>query len=79
MLAIVQDHAHGMRATANGIYMGVNFLVVSGVTVLIGWMGDLLGLRAAFAWSAVMALIGVPLIYFLPRQADDASDMLKDY
>ena len=79
MLAIVQDHAHGMRATANGIYMGVNFLVVSGVTVLIGRMGDLLGLRAAFAWSAVLALIGVPVIYFLPRQAGDASDILKDY
>ena len=78
MLAIVQDHAHGMRATANGIYMGINFVVVSGVTVLVGWMGDLLGLRAAFAWSAVLALLGVPVIYFLPRQAGDASDILKD-
>jgi FSR family fosmidomycin resistance protein-like MFS transporter len=67
MLAIVQDHAHGMRATANGIYMGINFLVVSGVTVLVGWTGDLLGLRVAFAWSAVLALLGVPVIYFLPR------------
>ena len=78
MLAIVQDHAHGMRATANGIYMGINFLVVSGVTVLVGWTGDLLGLRAAFAWSAVLALLGVPVIYFLPRQVGDASDILKD-
>ena len=78
MLAIVQDHAHGMRATANGIYMGINFLVVSGVTVLVGWIGDLLGLRAAFAWSAVLALLGVPVIYFLPRQVGDASDILKD-
>ncbi len=67
MLAIVQDHAHGMRATANGIYMGINFLVVSGVTVLVGWTGDLLGLGAAFAWSALLALLGVPVIYFLPR------------
>ena len=67
MLAIVQDHAHGMRATANGIYMGINFLIVSGVTVLGGWLGDIIGLRAAFAWSAVLALAGVPVIYFLPR------------
>jgi FSR family fosmidomycin resistance protein-like MFS transporter len=67
MLAIVQDHAHGMRATANGIYMGINFLAVSCATVLVGWMGDLLGLQAAFAWSAVLALLGVPCIYFLPR------------
>jgi FSR family fosmidomycin resistance protein-like MFS transporter len=68
MLAIVQDHAHGMRATANGIYMGINFLVVSGVTLLVGWMGDLVGLRAAFAWGALLALVGVPVIYFLPQR-----------
>lgn len=68
MLAIVQDHALGMRATANGIYMGINFLVMSGVTVLAGWMGDLLGLRAVFAWSALLALVGVPVIYFLPQR-----------
>jgi FSR family fosmidomycin resistance protein-like MFS transporter len=68
MLAIVQDHAHGMRATANGIYMGINFLVVSGVTLLVGWMGDQVGLRAAFAWSALLALAGVPVIYFLPQR-----------
>jgi len=67
MLALVQEHAHGMRATANGIYMGINFVVVSGITVLVGWVGDLLGLRAAFAWSAVLALAGVPVVYFLPR------------
>ena len=69
MLAIVQDHAHGMRATANGIYMGLNFLAVSCATVLVGWMGDLFGLSAAFAWSAVLALCGLPCIYFLPRPA----------
>jgi FSR family fosmidomycin resistance protein-like MFS transporter len=67
MLAIVQDHAHGMRATANGIYMGINFLAVSCATVLVGWMGDLMGLQAAFAWSAVLALFGLPCVYFLPR------------
>jgi len=71
MLAIVQEHAHGTRATANGIYMGINFVVMSGITVLVGWIGDLLGLRAAFAWSAALALAGVPAIYFLPRQVID--------
>jgi FSR family fosmidomycin resistance protein-like MFS transporter len=80
MLAIVQDHAHGMRATANGIYMGINFLAVSGATVLVGWMGDLVGLRAAFAWSAGLALFGPPCIYFLPRRAkiNAAADLKHD-
>jgi FSR family fosmidomycin resistance protein-like MFS transporter len=68
MLAIIQEHAHGMRATANGIYMGINFVVVSGITVLVGWIGDLVGLRAAFVWSAVLSLTGLPTVYFLPQR-----------
>jgi FSR family fosmidomycin resistance protein-like MFS transporter len=74
MLAIVQDHAHGMRATANGVYMGINFLALSCATILVGWMGDLLGLRAAFVWSAILALLGLPSIYFLPRRAGTTED-----
>lgn len=73
MLAMVQEHAHGMQATANGIYMGVNFAAISGITVLVGWMGDVVGLRAAFAWSAVLAVTGLPAIYFLPRRTRPAA------
>ncbi len=73
MLAIVQEHAHGMRAAANGLYMGIHFLALSAITVFVGWMGDQLGLRAAFAWSAVLALAGVPAIFLLPRHAGPGS------
>jgi hypothetical protein len=69
MLAIVQEHAQGMRATANGIYMGINFVVVSGITVFVGWLGDLLGLHTALAWCAILAWTGVPVIFLLPRKA----------
>jgi len=68
MLAVVQEHARGMRATANGLFMAIDFVVLSTVTVLVGWMGDIMGLRAAFAWSAVLALAGVPVILLLPKQ-----------
>jgi FSR family fosmidomycin resistance protein-like MFS transporter len=68
MLAVVQEHAGGMRATANGLYMGINFVVISAITVLVGWMGDMMSLRAAFAWSAVLALAGVPVVFLLPRE-----------
>lgn len=66
MLALVQDYAHGMQASANGIYMGVNFIVASGITILVGWSGDLFGLREALAGSAVCAFLGVPAVYLLP-------------
>jgi FSR family fosmidomycin resistance protein-like MFS transporter len=73
MLALVQEHAQGMRAAANGLYMGIHFLVLSAITVFVGWMGDQLGLRAAFAWSAVLALAGVPAIFLLPRHTGPGS------
>jgi FSR family fosmidomycin resistance protein-like MFS transporter len=79
MLAIVQEHAHGMQATANGIYMGINFVVVSGITVLVGWVGDLIGLRGAFAWSAVLALTGVVAVYFLPRRTRHVGQSTRTY
>jgi hypothetical protein len=34
---------------------------------LVGGFADLVGLRTAFAWSALLALLGVPLIFTLPR------------
>lgn len=67
LLAIVQDHAPGMRATANGIYMGMSFVSMSGVAVLVGWLGDILGLKAAFIWSALLALVGIPVVFFVPE------------
>lgn len=73
MLAIVLEHARGMRATANGIYMGINFVVVSGITVLVGWLGDMIGLQAAFTVSALLSLAGVPVIHFLPRHVPHKS------
>ncbi len=68
MLAIVQEHAQGMRATANGIYMGINFAAVSLITVLAGWIADLIGLQAVLSWSAIFAFAGIPAIYFLPKR-----------
>jgi len=40
------------------------------VVVVLGAMGDLFGLRLAFAASAVIALLGLPLILLLPRKRE---------
>lgn len=68
VMAIIQDRAAANPATANGLYMGITFLISSGMGVLAGRMGDVLGLRAAFAWSAGVALLGIPIVFFLPRR-----------
>lgn len=69
IMAMVQDHAGDHPATANGLYMGISFVTGAINPLLVGAVADLVGLRTAFAWSAVVALLGVPLIYALPRDA----------
>jgi len=65
VMAIVQDRASDNPATANGLYMAISFLIGSGMSILVGRLGDAVGLRAAFTWSAVLAFLGIPIIFFL--------------
>ena len=66
IMAVAQESLPENRALANGIYMALSFVLRSGVIVVIGAVGDWLGLRPAFALSAAAALLGVPLILLLP-------------
>jgi FSR family fosmidomycin resistance protein-like MFS transporter len=63
---MVQDHAGDHPATANGLYMGISFVIGAAGPLLVGGLADLVGLRTAFAWSAFLALVGVPLVLALP-------------
>jgi len=66
LLAIVQDHFPTHRAVSNGIYMGLAFLLQSFSTVIIGTMGDRLGLEQTFFWCGVLSLLTIPMVFFLP-------------
>ena len=68
MMALVQESFPDNRALANGVYMSFSFLLSSGVIVVLGAMGDLFGLRLAFTVSAVITLLGLPLVLVLPRK-----------
>jgi len=68
MMALVQESLPESRALANGVYMALSFVLRSGVIVMIGVVGDWLSLRSAFGVSAVVPLLGLPLILFLPRK-----------
>jgi FSR family fosmidomycin resistance protein-like MFS transporter len=68
MMALVQESYPENRALANGLYMAISFLLRSGVVVVLGGMGDLFGLRTAFAVSAVVPLVGLPLLLLLPEE-----------
>lgn len=64
--AIVQEQVPDSRATANGIFMLLAFLLRSFGTLLIGIMGDSIGLSNAFVVCAVAGVAAVPLVLALP-------------
>jgi hypothetical protein len=37
------------------------------VTIFVGWLADLMGLKSAFSVSALLGLAGVPMIFLLPK------------
>jgi FSR family fosmidomycin resistance protein-like MFS transporter len=68
LLAMVQETFPQNRALANGIYMALNFVTGSVMSVMVGVLGDLFGLRWAFTACAFIALLGVPFIIWLPQK-----------
>ncbi len=66
VMALVQESFPDNRALANGVYMALSFVLRSGVVVAMGAMGDMFGLRHAFTASAVINLLGLPLVFLLP-------------
>lgn len=66
LLATVQDSFPDNRALANGTFIGMNFLIRAAAIWLIGLAADQFGLVNAFAVSALLGLISVPAVWFLP-------------
>lgn len=67
VMALVQESYPKDRAFANGVYMGLSFVIRSTVVVLVGVMGDHLGLRTAFFLCAGLMLLAFPAALCLPR------------
>ena len=75
VMALVQEGSPENRALANGVYMSLSFGLRSGVVVVLGALGDLFGLRLAFTASAVIPLLGLPLLLLLPGQRPQHNSM----
>jgi FSR family fosmidomycin resistance protein-like MFS transporter len=65
MLAMVQENARTSPAAANGLFMMMSFIARSAVVVIVGWWGDLFGLRTTYFISAAAGMSGIPFIFFL--------------
>jgi len=69
MMALVQESFPENRALANGTYMSMSFLIRSAVVIILGALSDRFGLRQMFAASAVIMLVGIPLLFLLPNRS----------
>lgn len=67
MLAFVQDHFPENRSLANGAYMGLTFIALSIATVVVGVMGDWMGLKSAFLEIALLSLTALPALLFFKK------------
>jgi len=70
LMAWIQQTYPQQRALANGVYMAITFVIRSLIVIVIGWMGDRLGLRNAFMVCAVLALVALPIVLLTPSQPD---------
>ena len=69
MLALVQEHATRSPSAANGMFMLISFMARSAVVVIVGFIGDQIGLRATYFISAALGLTALPFIFMLPGAA----------
>jgi FSR family fosmidomycin resistance protein-like MFS transporter len=74
IMAMVQEQGRDHPATANGLYMGISFAIGALGALLLGWVGDQVGLRTAFTWSALLSLGAAPAVFFLPAWSSSSSD-----
>ena len=67
ILALVQDLNADRPAFINGIYFGINFLIASLSVLLVGILGDVIGLENTYRVSAVIALGSIPFVLKLSK------------
>ncbi len=66
-LALVQDNFQEHRATGNGVYLLINFLSNGLMLIIIGFVGDNLGLKIAYLFGAAASLCSIPALSLLPK------------
>ena len=72
IMALIQESFPNNRALANGFYMALSFGIRSIVIVIVGRIGDVYDLRTAFAAAAVVSLLAVPAVRWLPARPEES-------
>jgi len=67
VMAIVMENFPENRSLANGVYMALSFIIGAFATLLVGFLSDLFDMQLTFLISAGLALLGLPIIFWLPK------------
>lgn len=68
LLAMVIENSGADQAAATGTYMMFGFAARSVILLVVGAMGDALGLRMTFALCAALSCLAIPFVLILPRR-----------
>ena len=69
LLSLVQKHGFSSPATANGIYMTINFMLSSLSVLLAGAVSDMVGIGMTFKLCAACSWVGLPCVWMLKNGA----------
>ncbi len=72
LLAMVQELESDRPAFNNSIFMSINFIASAITVMLVGMMGDWVGLENAFRISAVLAIGAIPFILKIKEEKKSA-------
>jgi len=68
ILALVQDTNTNRPAFINSIYMSISFGISSLMVLIVGILGDKIGLQLTYQICAALAFVSIPFIFLLPKK-----------
>jgi FSR family fosmidomycin resistance protein-like MFS transporter len=74
LMAFTLERSGDAGAAANGTYMMISFAARALIVLVVGAMGDALGLRETYFWCALFGTLGLPFALMLPRDRPDSAD-----
>ena len=78
MLAMIQENSKGGASAANGVFMMMSFLARSATVVLVGFVGDLIGLQTTFLICGAIGLAGIPFVFIIKTEQQQTINSLQD-
>ncbi len=71
LMALVQDSEKEYPASANGFYMTFNFVINSITILMVGFLGDKIGLNSTYWVTLILSLVGIPFVMFLNESSGE--------